>query len=271
MGTTADEKVARQTAQQVLRECQISSLPVDLHRIASSKTNLLFETGVNLGEQAYGAFIYHKGHFVILISEKCPTVGHERFSFAHELGHFHLRGHLERIHCDGAAHFTESLNPRGQRLEEEANFFASELLMPRQGVEKLISRRNPGLASVMAISEACRTSIVSSALRYADCSEVPAAVVQSDGQSVSFARLSQDLWQTPSFRRNRPFNNTPVPNQSATADLANNPSNIRSRNQYSKKVPATRWFPDAPAHFELHEEARGLGRYGQILTVLTKC
>ncbi len=269
MEVPGSEDRARRVARRTLEECNISGLPVEPTRIAKSKSQLLVQTGVDLGKEAYGVFSYHRGHFIILISAHCHTRSHRRFSLAHELGHFCLPNHLEAIFSTGPSHLTTNLSAADGDLEKEANFFASELLMPKWGVERILNGCAKGLDSILRISKTCESSLVSSAIRYANHVRRPTVILESDGSSISFATLSDKLWGASRFRGNRPRPGDAIPEGSPTALLGGQSGEVLARRTRAEVVSATKWFPDAPSDLLFNEEARGLGSYGKILTVLT--
>jgi len=73
---------------------------------------------------------YIEGSFIVFLNSTY-TVGHERFSGAHELGHLVL--HREKL-------LKESLLSKDYGIEKEATMFAVEFLMPIQGVEEIFHK-----------------------------------------------------------------------------------------------------------------------------------
>lgn len=94
--------------------------------------------------------------YVFLNTQKTPE--HSRFDAAHELGHLvlHRHGHGG---CDGAPDV--ELNPdvtRGRRAEEEANAFASALLMPRATLLST-TPRIPTFTKLIEVKKTWRVSL----------------------------------------------------------------------------------------------------------------
>jgi Zn-dependent peptidase ImmA (M78 family) len=74
-----------------------------------------------------GFTTYFDGNFIVFLNSSY-TLGHERFSAAHELGHFVV--HKERL-------LKENLLKSDELTEREATMFAVEFLMPASGIEEI--------------------------------------------------------------------------------------------------------------------------------------
>ncbi|MBE0451807.1 MAG: ImmA/IrrE family metallo-endopeptidase [Clostridia bacterium] len=77
-----------------------------------------------------GFTTYIEGCFIVFLNSTY-TVGHERFSGAHELGHLVM--HREKL-------LKESLLSTETVIEQEATMFAVEFLMPTAGVEEIFHK-----------------------------------------------------------------------------------------------------------------------------------
>ncbi|MDW7662937.1 MAG: ImmA/IrrE family metallo-endopeptidase [Bacillota bacterium] len=77
-----------------------------------------------------GFTTYLEGNFIVFLNSTY-TVGHERFSGAHELGHLVM--HREKL-------LKENLLRKDYSLEREATLFAVEFLMPTSGVEEIFHK-----------------------------------------------------------------------------------------------------------------------------------
>ena len=90
-----------------------------------------------------------------------------RFTLAHELGHYFIdehRGALKQgklgLHLSG-----QELTSANLKLEQEANLFASALLLPEVEFNKAWRRRGKGLADIVGIAELFDVSITCAAIR----------------------------------------------------------------------------------------------------------
>ena len=100
----------------------------------------------------------------------------QRFTIAHELGHFLMPSHR------GASCTARNLKERGtkdpaQRAEAEANRFAAGLLMPKLWIERDEAKQELDLDRVRAIAKRYSVSVEAAANRYVELSDVPCAVV----------------------------------------------------------------------------------------------
>lgn len=123
---------ARRTAENLIDRFQINSSPVDVNYIAKS---LGLQVVYNaLGDDISGLLVTRDGTAAVCVKESDPLV-RQRFTIAHEIGHFCLK-HQElgdHVHVDEgwkvsarSTHTTTGLDP----MEVEANQFAAALLMP---------------------------------------------------------------------------------------------------------------------------------------------
>lgn len=102
--------------------------------------------------------------------------GQRRFTIAHELGHFALPKHADQAvsGCLTSDPFTAAIN---SRVEDEANQFAVELLMPRSAVGLLVDDRDPSFALVKTMAKRFRVSHTAAAIRLVETTSEPCAVV----------------------------------------------------------------------------------------------
>ena len=263
------EKMARRTAQALLQqELKITKLPIDPFLVAEMKKPAILLMEKDLPPDIYGAFGKVDGRFVIAISRACPTPGHRKFTAGHELGHYHLDGHLEHMFASGAgwvqskgAHFQLGADP----IEREADFFASELLMPENLVRPLV-RGRLGIAHVRRIADACEVSLSSAAITLARLAGDPLAVLVSKDGILEWPALSPSLLAYPWTKR--PFKGEWAPPRSATKRLSRDASAVRRSEEAQAEGLMCEWFVDAPRDTQVTEEAVGLGSYGRVLTVL---
>jgi hypothetical protein len=150
---------------------------------------------------------------------------------------------------------------RNSGIEQEANTFSCELLMPRRMMPKELWVGDPSLTQVQLIAEQFGVSLTSAAVRWADVSRRALLSVFSDGSNVAWWRRNDakcgGLWCT---------SRQPIPEGSATAHL----EATTGIAQVTKEIPADAWF----GHVEwlraktVVESAMRLGNTGSILTLI---
>lgn len=93
---------------------------------------------------------------IIIKSNMSPL--RKRFTYAHELAHLQIPSHTGMISCT-----TEFLNEiditEYYQMEQEANAFAAELLMPSSWLQSLIAQHNNKITTL--IDDICQRAIVS--------------------------------------------------------------------------------------------------------------
>ena len=204
--------------------------------------------------------------FGIGYSDFVQNPGFINFTVGHELGHYFIQGHPEQLFSTGATvHYSESGFVSGLDVEKEADLFAATLLMPSKLLRNAVNTSGSGLSAVEKLSQLCVTSLSATAIRLADFSENPMAVIVSGDGIVSFACLS------PSLRERQGLTwlkrGDPVPMDSATARFQKNSSSISNLGRQQSTSMLDDWFDGAP-RIEMNEDVIGLGNYGKTLTVL---
>lgn len=131
------------------------SYPIDLERIANlNGINLKY---VELPNDVCGEIIVNATQApLILINALHPTT-HQRFTLAHELGHFFLE-HGSRHRKDT----NQSFNLSGNPIEVQANYFAASLLMPTEFINFAINEVK--IYSISKLAQEFRVSV--SAMTY---------------------------------------------------------------------------------------------------------
>jgi hypothetical protein len=89
-------KMAKQTAEALLKQEGIASLPVDPFALAASR-DITVQAKPDTADGVSGMLIRHGDSFGILYATYIPSEGFQRFSISHELGHYFLEGHLDHF------------------------------------------------------------------------------------------------------------------------------------------------------------------------------
>ena len=257
--------IAKQKGEEIAKQFSNGSLPVDLSSIADEH-NIKVEAK-NTSKGVSGMLLRHGNSFGIMYSNHIKNEGFQRFSIAHELGHYFLEGHVdhilpnkENIHKSSAGFVS------GDSYEKEADHFASGLLMPESLIQAIIRKTSPGLATIKKIAESCKTSLISSAIKYSSLSEDAVAVIVSAGIKIDFCFLSQSMKSLPEI--SWPAKKSPVPTSSLTARFNKNTDIIIQTEPEEDETDITDWLGGSKS-FQVKEEVQGLGSYNKTLTVLS--
>lgn len=171
----------------------------------------IFEIREEVLDNFEGALIAppERGEGSILIN-RCSHYKRQRFTIAHELGHFLNPWHAPAP--DGSSSCTKAdlrrfsygagkINDRHHRQEGQANRFAIELLAPRKLVRPIIRRRD-GMQAVLEIANLLELSREAAARRFVEVNDNPVAIAFSkDGRLRYWAR--HDEFPPPLVRRNQ--------------------------------------------------------------------
>lgn len=173
---------ARRLAREVLWECGADEpSKIDPLTIVGRRRILVVFGRL---DGATAQIVRHGERAIIRVSDQIVQLGRLRFTIAHEVGHY-LLGHRIPDECELSA-----AAPFSVQQEREADVFATEYLMPEAWVRPLCTDVPASLAAVHAIARTFRTSIVASAVRYAELSPAPCAVVYSEHGHVVWAKCS---------------------------------------------------------------------------------
>jgi Zn-dependent peptidase ImmA (M78 family) len=265
MSKALDLLEAESEAENVIRQHSITSLPVCPFTIAE-KSEITVQPK-DSDEPGVSGFLMRVGSaFAILYARHINNEGFIRFTVAHELGHFFLPGHPQLLFPKGdGIHRSNSGFISHDREERQADQFAAALLMPESLFKKAIDRAGQGFLAIQSLADLCKTSITSTAIRYAKYADDALAVIVSSGDRVEYCFLSERLRDAKKFRWLKPGDL--IAPRSTTASFNKKAANIEVGKQEEGSCLLDDWFDDAP-QVEMNEDVVGLGSYGKTLTVL---
>ncbi len=210
-------------------------------------------------------FLMQQGNsFAIGYSTAIRNTGFQNFTIAHELGHYFIDDHPLAILTDGK-HFSRSGYISKDRYEQEADAFATELLMPWKLIEPLIRANAGGFQTIKAIADGCESSLLASAIRYTQIARECVAVIVSHLGVVEFMTASTSFKQIRDLDWLRKRDSLPVnvPSKRFSTEL----DWIRSCQISEEGGRLASWFP-AVQDRDVEEDVVGLGSYERLLTVL---
>jgi Zn-dependent peptidase ImmA (M78 family) len=243
----------------------MTALPIDLEAIASRR-DIILDPFDNAEEGVSAMLLRHGNDFGIFYSTAIPNIGFQRFSIAHELGHYFLEGHIDKIPFDEEGiHRSEAGFISPDPYEQEADSFASGLLMPSKLFRRALSRCEDGLDGVKQLASLCQTSLTATAIRYAELTEAASAVIISSGKTVDFAFMSKSMKSLGSLTWLR--KGDPLPKNSLTFNFNTRREHF-NENEDQRDVDVQLWLGGRRS-IEAFEEVIGLGRYGRTLTIVT--
>ena len=258
-------KSAKQKGEAVAHKHGIESLPVDPIAIAK-------ENGISVQEKpgtqpgVSGMLLRHGNSFCILYATHIKSEGFQRFSIAHELGHYFLPGHPEELLAAEGIHTSHAGFASKNPFEMEADNFAVGLLMPSFLFSEEIYKHKQGFTAVEALASLCKTSLSATAIRYVELSEDAVAAIVSTGQKIDYCCLSETMKSLKG--RDWLSKDDLVPTGTCTAEFNTSPENITSAEREFAEIDIRDWFGGTRS-VEALEKVVGLGKYGKTLTILS--
>lgn len=259
-------ELARRAGEATAREFGFSRFPIDPFEIAE-QAEIYVEPKPPGIEGVSGGIVFHDNNSVgIFYATNIKSEGFRRFTVGHELGHYYLPGHPDEIlklaplHVSRAG-FTQGATP----IEIEADHFSAGLLMPRKLVRETLRGHRIGLEGIQGLADEALCSTTASAIRAAECTEYPMAVIVSQGDAICYGFLSEGFKRLGRLTMLRKGEALPP---SSTREFNADPTNVLHRGEICGETTLSSWFGGA-SNVVLDEEVLGLGQYGFTLTVLT--
>jgi len=256
---------ARQCGERKAKEYGFDAFPVDPFKIAATE-DIVVEPKEPDQVGVSGGIIFSDVGVGIFYATNVDNVGFQRFTVAHELGHYFLEGHPEEIQKSASVHVSRAGFTEGDNsIELEADHFASGLLLPTILVTQTLKRGRIGLEGIEALAEQSQCSLTASAIRACECSPYPMAIVVSRADKICYGFMSEGFKQL--GRLTYPKKGAPLPS-SATREFNAHPANVAASRRSCVQTTLSDWF-DGSRSIELDEEIIGLGSYGFTLTIFS--
>jgi hypothetical protein len=256
---------ARRHGERIALEEGFTSFPIDPFAIADAN-EIIVEAKDPGAKGVSGGIIFNDAGAGIFYATDITNEGFQRFTVAHELGHYFLEGHPEEILATAPIHMSRAGFTEGtSSIELEADHFASGLLLPTRLVRQALGASQVGLRGILDLADAACCSITASAIRAAECSEYPMAVIVSCGPDVRYAFLSEAFKRLDKLRFLR--KDSPLPPGHTKAFNADS-ENVARGKTACRQTSLAAWF-SCMRSLDLDEEIVGLGKSGLTLTVLS--
>ena len=161
------------------RELQLPAR-VDLEALATRLKLRIVEVNARSFE---GALLRSSNRYAgrILIRHDIREAGRRRFTLAHEIGHFFLHGE-QQTPC--SPRVIEGWREGQPPAEQQADAFASELLLPTELVQSCINKRWPSLEVVSDLATTFGASLTAAARKFCDVASQSCAVAWSSNRQI---------------------------------------------------------------------------------------
>ena len=259
-----------------MNDCDIERLADDVVSAYGQNTppvnliNIAEEEGIALAEGEYGEDFHGRIEYLREVEtfaiyhprlDRARYPGRVRFSIAHELGHYFIPAHREVL-LSGTSHNSDD-SFQGGGVENEADKFASALLVPSVELQRLVgARKFLALAQILELADRCQASAQATAFRYTRFTEEPHIAIVSQNGRILYHFASEEA-EAIGFRW---LGNRNVPTNCATRRAA---ITAIGDGIVEGTASSEDWFSSRRASAQLWEEAIRLGRTDLVLTLLS--
>jgi len=252
-------------AEQFIKDRKITALPIDPVRIAKDlEIEVVAKPASSKGVS--GMLLRYGDDYAIAYATHIDSDGFQRFSIAHELGHYLLPGHIDHLLPAGKnIHESRGGFVSTDPYELSADYFAAGLLMPNPLFSQAMWNSGEGLAAVESLAGLCRTSLTATAIRYVQCIHTVVAMVMSAGTRIDYCFMSDALKEVPGLTWIR--KGDALVKTTATYRFNQNEQRVIQADRTEAASTIQDWF-GGRRNLEMTEEVVGLGRYGKTLTIL---
>lgn len=196
----------------------------------------------------------------IIYNSAVSSVGRKRFTIAHEFGHYLLHRRLqERFECGIEDIETGDGNERD--LEQEADVFASALLMPLDDFRRQVAGQAVSFDLLGHCADRYGVSLTAAALRWTEIADKRAVLIASRDDYLLWAKSNEAAFRSGAFFATRK-RTLALPAAALAHSL-----NCTGRPQ-SHTTHAQIWFPREPATMPITEMTKVAANYDYTLTLL---
>jgi hypothetical protein len=196
----------------------------------------------------------------IAYSEFIREPGKINFTIAHEFGHYELHRDQEgqKLCSEDDLREFAPTSERAQNIEQEANQFASYLLMPKDDYRRQVEGQSINIALLAHCADRYGTSLAASAIKLIDFIGRAVVVVVSKGGVVKWSRSSDAALKLGCFLKKE----TRIPSDSLT--MRCHVTGLAANNPIGTGGESIAWFNSAAAC----ESAIAQPHYGTVFTLL---
>jgi hypothetical protein len=257
---------ATRRGEQIAKQFGFDKFPVEPAKIAQAE-DIFVEAKPPVQKGVSGGIIFSGDSIGIFYATDINNEGFQRFTIGHELGHYFLDGHPDALRKVSPIHLSRAGFTQGKDfIEIEADHFSAGLLMPSRLVKDALQHESVGLEGILALAEQARCSVTAAAIRAAQCSPYPVAIVVSKGDEICYGFLSDGFKSLGRFR-NFPRKGDKLPfgtTRSFNADI----ENVAKAKRTCGETTFSEWF-DGDRPIALDEEVVGLGSHGYTLSIFS--
>ena len=169
---------------------------------------------------------------IITLNSTISHQGKKNFVVAHEVGHFILHKNITPLFSDTVKTLSE-WHKKGKQ-EQQANEFASELLMPEDLYRNKVKDRKLSIQLIEEVSSYFNVSLIAAFLKYVTLGKFPVMIIFMESGIVKWKQCSIDF----------PFPFLPYNSVVPALTVAGDYFNKKMLENMPERVDAMEWFPD---------------------------
>lgn len=180
-----------------------------------------------------GALSRTKEGWGIIYNNSIVSKGRVNFTLAHEFGHYllHRKDYPEGPKCSSEDMIR--LDDEYKQIEQQANIFAANLLMPLDDFRKQINaKEKPTFDEIGECAERYQTSLLATALRWLEYTERRSVIVVSRDGYILWSRSSTPAFKTRLYFKTVGKPPISIPDESLSAKMATTP--LSHKNEITK-------------------------------------
>ncbi len=216
------------------------------------------------GDSFDGVLEHDAGKFHIYLNKKlfCHDNARLRFSFAHELGHYFINEHRNALKKGKSLHKSYNKLVAKNTVEYEADYFASNLLMPTGRFCQFIQKKKFDFSVIESLSKAFETSLSATLFKFIEIGNHPIMVVCSKNNKIKYHWNSLDF----PYKYIRNYITKEVPPLTVAGDYFNN--NVECEDV--EIVSADEWFSthNNIKDVQLFEKCIYQKKWGTVISII---
>jgi len=221
------------------------------------------------GDAFDGMLEHRSGRFHIYCNvARVQNSARIRFTLSHELGHYFIDDHRQALEGGLPPHPSFCEYQSDNPAEQEADHFASNLLMPRARFLRVAERLPVGAPSILSLAKQFDTSRTSTALRYVHLDISLCALIKWNPDGLAWRRFSDSAFRAGYRKIVDVAAQVPTDSPTGKALRGLDPG---AEQFFEGTTVASQWFPFIQQGTQLDvfttEHAVPLGEYG-VLTVV---
>ncbi len=184
----------------------VAALAQDFSRQVFPDAPITMVGGTSLSQGIEGMLMPHpngSGEWGIIYNERIRSQGRRNFTLAHELGHYFLHRHTHPSGLECTNRNMADWDEERNKIEGEANTFASYLLMPLDDFREQIKGRIIDIDLMSELSDRYAVSLTAAILKWMTITDKRAMIVVGKEGFIDWAWSSEALLKSGVYYRAR--------------------------------------------------------------------